>query len=112
MVRPGLRPAVVDGLALLAFVVVGVATHHASAGAFVRDVLCILGGWFAAALLLGLYARGGALRLAATWLLGVTAGIAVRAALVGHFAVDFYAVALGFTALFVLPARLIEPRLR
>jgi len=94
----------VDALALLVFVAVGVATHHASGGAFVRDAACILGGWFAAALVVRLYARGGRLRLAATWL-GVTAGIAVRAALVGHFAIDFYAVALAFTALFVLAAR-------
>ena len=105
MVRRGLRPALVDALALLVFVAVGVATHHASGGAFVRDAACILGGWFAAALVVRLYARGGRLRLAATWLLGVTAGIAVRAALVGHFAIDFYAVALAFTALFVLAAR-------
>jgi Protein of unknown function (DUF3054) len=111
MARPGLRPAAVDALALLVFVAVGVTTHHASGGAFVRDALCLLGGWLAAALLVRLYARGGGLRLGATWLLGVTAGIAVRAAVVGHFAVDFYAVALAFTALFVLAGRLITMRL-
>ena len=101
----------VDAGALLVFVAVGVATHGASGGAFVRDVLCILGGWFAAAAALRLYRRGGWRRLAATWLLGVTAGVAVRAALVGHFAADFYAVALAFTALFVLGARLAATRL-
>lgn len=106
------RAAAVDAAALVVFVAVGVATHHASAGAFGRDVLCILGGWFAAALALRLYRRGGWRRLAATWLLGVTAGIAVRAAIVGHFAADFYAVALAFTALFVLAARLLTTRLR
>jgi hypothetical protein len=97
--------ALVDAVALVVFVAVGVATHGASGGAFVRDMLCVLGGWFAAALALRLYRRGGWRRLAATWLLGVTAGIAVRAALVGHFAADFYAVALAFTALFILIAR-------
>ena len=104
--------AAVDAVALVVFVAVGVATHGASGGAFVRDVLCILGGWYAAALALRLYRRGGWRRLAATWLLGVTAGIAVRAAFVGHFAVDFYAVALAFTALFVLAARLVTSRIR
>jgi hypothetical protein len=103
--------AVVDAVALVVFVVVGVATHGASGGAFVRDVLCVLGGWFAAALALRLYRRGGWRRLAATWLLGITAGVAVRAAIVGHFAADFYGVALAFTALFVLVARLAATRL-
>ncbi|HKT44953.1 MAG TPA: DUF3054 family protein [Gaiellaceae bacterium] len=101
-----------DAVALVVFVAVGVATHGASAGAFGRDVACIVGGWFAAALALRLYRRGGWRRLVATWLLGVTAGIAVRAAVVGHFAVDFYAVALAFTALFLLGARLLTARLR
>ncbi|MGH3000431.1 MAG: DUF3054 family protein, partial [Gaiellaceae bacterium] len=55
--------------------------------------------------------RGGRARLATTWLLGISAGIAVRAAIVGHFAADFYGVALAFTALFVLTARFIASRL-
>ena len=80
-------------------------THGASAGAFVRDVLCILGGWFAAATAVRLYTRGGRWRLAVTWLAGITAGVFVRAAIVGHVAYDFWGVALGFTALFVLVAR-------
>ena len=101
------RAASIDAAALVVFVVVGVLTHGASAGAFVRDLLCIVGGWFAAALALRLYRRGGWLRLGGTWLVGITAGIAVRAAIVGHFAVDFYFVALAFTALFVLLGRLV-----
>jgi hypothetical protein len=84
-----------------------VLTHEASATAFVRDALCILGGWFAVALALRLYARFAWWRLAATWLLGVSGGVLVRAAIVGHLAVDFYGVALAFTALFVLVARLL-----
>ncbi|MGH3000540.1 MAG: DUF3054 family protein, partial [Gaiellaceae bacterium] len=92
------RAAAVDAAALVVFVVVGVLTHHASGGAFVRDALCILGGWFAAAFAVRLYVRGGRARLATTWLLGISAGIAVRAAIVGHFAADFYGVALAFTA--------------
>ena len=105
MVRPRLHPAAVDAAALVVFVVVGVLTHGASAGAFGRDLLCILGGWFVAAAVVRLYARGGRWRLAVTWLAGISAGVLVRAAIVGHLAFDFWGVALGFTALFVLVAR-------
>lgn len=98
--------AAIDAAALAVFVAVGVATHGASVGAFFRDLACILGGWFAVALVVGLYARAGRRRLAATWLAGVSVGVLVRAAFVGHVAVDFWGVALAFTALFVLAARL------
>ncbi len=105
MVRPRLHTAAVDAAALLVFVVVGVLNHGASAGAFGRDLLCILGGWFVVAALVRLYARGGRWRLTVTWLAGVSAGVLVRAAIVGHVAFAFWGVALGFTALFVLAAR-------
>lgn len=94
-----------DAAALVVFVVVGVLTHGASFGAFARDVACILGGWFAAALVMRLYTRGGWWRLVSTWALGVSVGVLVRAALVGHVAYDFWGVALAFTALFVLAGR-------
>jgi hypothetical protein len=90
---------------LTAFAVVGVLTHGSSIGALVRDLLLFLGCWFAAALTFKLYARPGRRRLLATWLLGITAAVLIRAAIVGHFAGDFYGVALGFTLLFVLAAR-------
>jgi len=99
------KPAAWDAAALLVFVVVGVLTHGASVGAFFRDAACILGGWFVAALSFRLYQRGTWWRLGATWLAGVSAGVLVRAAIVGHLAYDFWGVALGFTALFVLAAR-------
>ena len=99
------KAAAWDAAALLVFVVVGVLTHGASVGAFFRDVLCILGGWFVAALSFRLYQRGMWWRLGATWLAGISAGVLVRAAIVGHLAYDFWGVALGFTALFVLAAR-------
>ena len=84
-----------DALALLVFVVAGVLTHDASAGAFVRDLLCFELAWFALS----------RLPLVARWLVGVTAAVAVRAAFVGHFSAAFYGVALAFTALFVLLGR-------
>jgi hypothetical protein len=79
------------------FVVVGVLTHDASVTAFVRDALCILGGWFAAGLI--------SQRLLVQWFLGISAGVAARAAIVGHWSWAFYGVALAFTLLFVLAAR-------
>ncbi len=76
-----------------------------------RDVLCIVGGWFAVAVALRLYARFAWWRLAATWLVGVSLGVLVRAAIVGHLAVDFWGVALAFTGLFVLAGRFLATRL-
>ena len=99
------RAAAWDAAALVVFVVVGVLTHGASVGAFFRDAGCILGGWFAAAMAVGLYRRGGWRRLVVTWLVGVSAGVLVRAAFVGHLAYDFWGVALAFTAVFVLAER-------
>jgi hypothetical protein len=92
------------------FVVIGVLTHDASGGAFVRDALCILGGWFAVALAVGLYRHGGWWRLAVTWVVGVSAGVLVRAAFVGHWPGAFYGVALAFTALFVGLGRVLRSR--
>ena len=79
--------------------------------AFGRDAACFLGAWFALALSLRLYARRSLIRLAFTWAAGVTAAVAVRAALVGHFSTAFYGVALAFTALFVAVGRLAARRL-
>ena len=106
-----MKTAVVDAVALVAVVAIGVATHDASAGAFVRDALCIGGAWFAVAFGVRLYARFAWWRLAVTWLVGVSVGVLVRAAIVGHLAVDFWGVALVFTALFVLAGRALATRL-
>jgi hypothetical protein len=99
------RTAIADGAALVAFAVVGVLTHGSSVTALARDLLAFLGCWFAAAFVLRLYARPSWTRLLATWLIGITAAVLIRAAIVGHWAGDFYGVALGFTLLFVLAAR-------
>lgn len=99
------KPAAWDAAALLVFVAVGVLNHGASVGAFFRDAACILGGWFAVAVVLRLYLRGTWWRLAATWLVGVSIGVLIRAAIVGHIAYAFWGVAIAFTALFVLAAR-------
>jgi hypothetical protein len=88
-------------------VLVGVLTHEASAGAFVRDALCFLGGWFVVAAVVRLYTRPGRWRLVATWLVGVSAAVLVRAAVVGRWPGAFYGVALAFTIVFVLAARVL-----
>jgi hypothetical protein len=92
-----LQSFIADAIALLAFVTVGVLTHDASWTAFVRDALCFLGGWFAA----GLVSR----RLLVQWLLGISAAVAVRALIVGHWSWAFYGVALAFTLVFVYAVR-------
>jgi hypothetical protein len=97
------RTAIADAIALTVFVVIGVLTHESSVTALVRDLLLFLGCWFAAALTLR--------RLLPTWLIGVTAAVLIRAAIVGHFAADFYGIALAFTLLFVLIARAASRRL-
>jgi Protein of unknown function (DUF3054) len=101
-----------DAAAIVLFAVVGLLTHRGgiSARGIARDALPLLGGWFAAALLARLYTRPRIVRLALTWLGGITAGVAVRAAVLSHTHVGkeaaFLAVALAFTVLFVLAARL------
>ena len=95
-----------DAAALVVFVVVGVLTHDASFTAFVRDALCFLGCWFAVALAVRLYGRPGRWRLVVTWLVGVSAAVFVRAAIVGRWPGAFYGVALAFTALFLTLARM------
>jgi hypothetical protein len=107
----GRRTAIADGVALATFVIIGVLTHDASVTAFIRDLLVFLGCWYAIALALRLYARPSWTRLLPTWLTGITAAVLIRAAIVGHWAGDFYGIALAFTLLFVLAARTVSRRL-
>jgi hypothetical protein len=110
--RPGLAAAA-DAAAILLFAVLGLLAHDGgvSGRGLARDALPLLGGWFAAGLLLRLYTRPAPLRLVATWLAGITAGVAVRATVLGHThaakEAAFLAVALAFTLLFALGARLV-----
>lgn len=110
------RPAVAaacDAVALVAFAVVGLLSHDGavSGRGLARDALPLLAGWFAAAAALGLYTRPAPARLAGTWLVGVSGGVAVRAAVLGHTNVGkeaaFLGVSLAFTLLFVLAARML-----
>ena len=102
-----------DAAAIVVFTLIGLLSHHGgvSARGLARDLLPLLGGWFAVALVLRLYTRPALRRLVATWLLGITAGVAIRAAILGRTDAGkeaaFLAVALGFTAVFALAARLV-----
>ena len=110
--RPALVLAVVDAVALVAFALVGAASHHAlTVTGFARDALPLLAGWFGVALLAGAYRRRAARLLLLTWLLGVPLGVAVRALVLGRPAngreAAFLAVSLTFTLLFVAAGRLV-----
>jgi hypothetical protein len=100
-----------DAAALVAFAVVGLLSHHGTLtlAGLAHDALPLLGGWFAAALVFRLYRRPSLSRLLATWACGVTAGVVVRALVLGRSAngheAAFLGVALAFTLLFVLALR-------
>ena len=110
---PARLAAPADAAAIVVFAIVGLLSHHGdvSGRGLARDALPLLGGWFAAALLVRLYTAPAATRLFATWLAGITAGVAVRAAILDHTQVGkeaaFLAVALSFTLVFALLARLL-----
>jgi hypothetical protein len=99
-----------DVLAIIAFVTVGLINHKGgvSASGYARDVLPIAGCWLVAAGAFDLYKRPRWRALLGTWLVGVTAGVLVRALvrwrLDGGDAV-FLPVALCFSLLFVLAFR-------
>jgi hypothetical protein len=100
----------VDLLALVAFVTVGLVNHHGglSATGYARDLLPIAACWLLAAGAFDLYRRPRLRALLATWLLGVVAGILVRALVLWTLDSNdgvFLAVALAFTLLFVVTFR-------
>ena len=100
------------------FAVVGLLSHKGgvSATGLARDALPLLGGWLVAATLFRLYVGPRCAGSLATWLVGVAGGVVVRALVLGHHAVGkeaaFLGVALAFTLLFVLVARLLGQRVR
>jgi lysylphosphatidylglycerol synthetase-like protein (DUF2156 family) len=104
------RAAAADTAAILAFAVVGMASHHRLGPAgLLRDALPLLACWLAVGAAIGLYRRGGARRLLATWIVAVPLGVLVRALALGR-AFDrheaaFLATTLVFTLLFVAIAR-------
>jgi Protein of unknown function (DUF3054) len=86
---PSRSPAILiaaDAIAILVFVTVGLLSHQRglSPTGYARDALPILGGWFAAAAVFHPYSTQRISRFAATLAVGVTAGVLVRALLLGR----------------------------
>ena len=103
--------ATTDAVAILVFATIGLISHHKglSLRGYARDALPIMGGWFAAAILFRTYGTHRQTRVLATWIVGVTAGVLVRALILGHSLNGkedtFLAVALIFVLLFVYIGR-------
>lgn len=105
------RLAASDALAIVAFAAIGQLSHDGgvSAAGFARDALPILGGWFAAAAAFAAYRRPDGRAFVLTWVVGVSGGVAIRAAVLGkrldgHQAA-FLLTSLVFTLLLVLAFR-------
>jgi hypothetical protein len=105
--RPASVLAPTDAVAIIVFATVGLISHHKgiSLRGYARDALPIMGGWFGAAILFRMYVTHRQTRVLATWLVGVTAGVLVRALILGHSLngkeATFLGVALVFVLLFV-----------
>jgi hypothetical protein len=105
------RAVAADVVGLVAFVTVGLVNHHGgvSAAGYARDAIPIVCCWLLAGGAFGLYQRPRARALVETWLVGITAGILLRALVRRHLDggdAVFLAVALCFSLLFVVAARL------
>jgi Protein of unknown function (DUF3054). len=104
----------IDLAALALFVVVGMRSHTEGAKAtiFLRNVVPVGVAWLICAATFAAY-RGPSLRsLVKTWLVAVPVGLAVRTVWVGSPAgariAVFFAVAMAFTALFLVIGRLVS----
>lgn len=108
---PAVFLAVADGVALVAFVVIGMRSHHEDAlwWVFVRNAVPLLISWFALAALLGTYRRPGFPSLVRTWVVAVPIALVARSIWVGSPTgarfFTFVAVGMAFTLLFLLMGR-------
>jgi hypothetical protein len=107
---PRLLP-LADAVGIVAFATLGLAMHDEalSPAGYARDVLPLIAGWYGAALAFGAYRRPSWRTLLATWIVGIPAGILLRALVLGRELDSdqavFLAIALAFTLLFVVGAR-------
>lgn len=117
MARSAARPsrraaAAIDAVALVAFVVVGVIQHGGLALAgILRTGVPLLVAWFAVALVVGTYRRVGWVTMLVTWLVAVPLGLVgrslIRGGPWGEGLLEFGAIAMGFTLLFLVVGRAI-----
>ncbi|MGI9657442.1 MAG: DUF3054 domain-containing protein [Gaiellaceae bacterium] len=106
---------------IVVFAVIGGASHDGgfSLVEVLRNIGLFGAGWIVAALLLRPYSRATAARLASTWLLGISAGVFLRAAALGREIngeyLGFWGVTLAVTLVLLvawrLVARTLTPRL-
>jgi hypothetical protein len=107
-----------DLLALAAFVVVGVRSHHGATQlrAFLRNAVPFGGVWLVTAALVGTYRPPSTIRLAKTWLIAVPAGVVVWSLWVGSEGTTkiliFLVVAMAFTLVFLIVGRFVTARFR
>ncbi len=108
--------ALIDAVSLLAFTFVGLGTHRAvvSGPTVLRDVGPFLGVWFGFVPLSGVYRRPSWGSLVRHWALTIPAGVLVRQVWLGRpfdrGTLVFLLVALVFTLLFLVTARLVGMR--
>jgi hypothetical protein len=78
--------AAVDGVAILAFTILGVISHRGALppAALAEDAVPLLGGWFGASVVFGLYSRRTLQALLLTWAVGIPVGVLMRAAALGR----------------------------
>lgn len=110
------RLVAADAIAIVVFAAIGQLSHHGgvSASGFARDALPIMAGWFVAAAVFGAYRNPSRRAFVLTWLVGVTAGVALRALVLGRTAngheAAFLLVSLVFTLLLILSCRAFAAR--
>ena len=103
--------AAADSVALLAFVVTGMRTHHegGAAAIFVRNAVPLLGSWFVIATLFRTYRRPGLVAVLKTWIVAVPIGLVIRSLWVGSpeglRILVFLGAGLAFTLLFLVIGR-------
>ncbi len=82
----GARAITADLIAIVIFATIGLLAHGKDIGVsgYSRDVLTIGGSWLVVARSTGLYRSPTLRRYLTTWIVGVTAGVAVRAIVLGR----------------------------
>ena len=100
-----------DGLALLAFTLLGLLSHEegVTLPGVARTAGPILAGWFAATLAFRTYTKPGLRTLLPAWAVGVTGGVVLRSVILhhgfGHTFFQFLSVALAMSLLLLLAWR-------
>jgi hypothetical protein len=109
--RSAIPLAVADAVGLVAFVLVGIRSHHeiGALDLFLRNAVPLEAMWFAVAGVSGTYRRPGIRSLLWTWIVAVPAALVVRSVWVGSPSgvrlLTFVGIGLAFTLLFLLAAR-------